>query len=235
MNTHPNNFQKHGHTSSELEILKKYKDENIHPEYFGLSKLPYNYFVTIKESTNNHLFCGAGRNSESFRKMACGLFVDFFRRKLKLRSNELIWVACEEYGTSECGHVHILVSIFKKKPRDFLGSNNWSEFKLPAYGSLRFDIVVQSVGQSTSEQKNVVSYFCKKEYGYPEKMFWFSDGFLKMFQKHAMLLRLNKNYYDNKIHAWQSRDMEFLIGSHKDIDSDKCVDVEEMARLTLTA
>jgi len=229
MNTHPNNFQKHGYASSELKILQKYKDENIHPEYFGLSKLSYDNFVTIKESTNNHLFCGTGRNSESFRKMACGLFVDFFRRKLKLRSNELIWVACEEYGPSECGHVHILVNILKKKPRDFLGSNNWSEFKLPACGSLRFDIVVQSVGQSISEQKKIVSYFCKKEYGYIEKMFWLSDVFLKMFQRRAVLSGLNNNYPHNQLHAWQRQDMEFLIGSPKDIDPHKRVGVAEVA------
>jgi hypothetical protein len=161
-----------------IEMMKFYEENNLHPEYYALSKLSYNYFITIKETTDNGLFTAIGGNAESFRIETVNSFMNYFRSRLRLRAKEIVWVWCEEYGISQCGHVHILVKILKEERRDVVEMADCSEFRLPKYKSLLFDIDVQSIGNSTNDQEKVVSYFCKKEARYKEKKFLFSPKFI---------------------------------------------------------
>jgi hypothetical protein len=160
------------------QLFDEYRLANINPEYYRLSQLSYDHFITIKEHSNNRLFSGTNGKAESFRKMTAGRFCSFFRIKLGLRGKDLIWVTREEYGMSQNGHMHILVKILKGSKKYNVSQIDWSAFNLTDFKTLNFDIDVKKIGETDADQKKVVSYFCKKEHTFGGELFNFSNMFI---------------------------------------------------------
>ena len=120
-------------------------------------------------------------------------FMNSLRVKLGISNREFIWVACEEFGFTEAGHLHVMFSFdyLKEKERmeklkitDFAEDGEfWKQGKESInYISKTLRIDPRKVNfhwQPTWENKGLVGYFCKKERNRGAKVFEFSDYWKK--------------------------------------------------------
>lgn len=188
-----------------LEALKKtpsgfrtYEPKKpVHPYAATLQKTDWMGLLTLKLHSLSYSKDDHGGYGRKNRFDFLDLFMENLRnRKFRLKESEFNWVACEEFGNSGKGHVHVLFSFdyLKAKERaDKIPKFDFSEEKGDFYRetleSVHFFWRKLSKNHSGVdfhwsplwENEGLVNYFCKLEDGREEKNFKFSKYWAKSF------------------------------------------------------
>jgi hypothetical protein len=171
-----------------LAEQKTYNPNNeVHAYASTLQKTEWMGLLTLKLHSRAYSkddFHGLGRKN---RFDFLDLFMENLRnRKFRIKESEFKWVACEEFGISGDGHVHVLFSFdyLKSKGReDKIPKIDFSEekgqFFREALESANFFWRKLNKNHSTVdihwrpmwENEGLVNYFCKLEDGRPDKEF----------------------------------------------------------------
>jgi len=174
-----------------FERMKYVPNNGVHPYEHTLKEFDWVGMLTLKLYADSYTKDDRGglgrRNRFNFVKS----FMNNLNSKwLHLKSSDFNWVACEEFGISGVGHVHILFSFdhLKAKGReDKIPKFDFSEEK-----GLFFEKVLESANfamgklaknksngcldwKPTWENEGLVDYFCEFEDGREEKRFKSSD------------------------------------------------------------
>lgn len=111
------------------------------------------------------------------------------RRSLKLRQNEFLFFGSTEFGSTERGHLHLLLSFdglrTKGKTELVEKTNSLMPISVEILSAEvfrdRLRIGCESVAPAAKDQRLLLSYVCKKEAGHEYKHCFFS-GTPKEFQ-----------------------------------------------------
>lgn len=151
--------------------------KNTHPEYFRLQKLQYDWHLILYAHDEKDFFTSKAEAAQNYREGIVRDYMVRLQRHLKLRGNQMIFVASNEYGAAGLGHVHILISFDplrqagkKDKERSCKRIISkkaelvWNEMKSQMMKpSIQLKVV--SVNRRATDQRKVLSYVLKVENG----------------------------------------------------------------------
>jgi hypothetical protein len=172
----------------------------VHPEFYALNEYEWMGLMTLKFYSYSH--SKEKHESQDNRLIYVEEFMNNIRIKLGISDREFIWCACEEFGFTEIGHIHIIFSfdyLQEKNRMDKIQINDFSdngEFSKQAKESVSFvtkklkmkpesiNFHWTRIDRTTMwDNKKVVSYFCKKETNRGDKYFVYSKFFKKIKSK----------------------------------------------------
>ncbi len=169
---------------------KSHELKELHPESCRLKDFDWQGMITLKfhssSYSKNDLRGIGSKNRFAFVEA----YMNNLRNKFRLSDREFIWVACEEFGKSGMGHVHIIFSFdyLRRKHRadkipriDFSESGHFPHEANEAkdYICRRLQIQNKSVDVKWSTQyhnEGLVNYFSKVEFDKHEKFFLWSPN-----------------------------------------------------------
>ena len=173
-----------------LELKNFEPKKPVHPYASTLQKTDWMGLLTLKLHSKGYSKDDLGGQGRKNRFDFLDLFMENLRnRKFRLKESEFKWVACEEFGISGDGHVHVLFSfdyLMAKEKRSKIPKIDFSEekgeFFREALESANFIWRKLNKNHSTVdihwspmwENEGLVNYFCKLEDGREEKHFKFS-------------------------------------------------------------
>jgi hypothetical protein len=162
----------------------------IHPYSYALRKHKWMGLLTLKLHDRAYSMDDSHRVGQKNRFEFLKLVMkNLCNRKFRVKESELNWFACQEFGISGQGHVHVIFSFdhLKAKARaDKIPKIDFSEERgeffnevLETVNTLWMDLgkSAQSVDLDWSpmwENDGLVSYYCKLEDGREDKEFIFS-------------------------------------------------------------
>ena len=159
-----------------------------HPEAFPLKTFHWEGMITLKFLSYSYFKDDRGGEGRNNRMRFLDSFMFNLRGKFKLSEKDFQWVAAEEFGISDNGHLHVLFSFDAlrakgredKIPKTEFAKNG--EFQQIAEESKGF--VCQKLGLKPStvdfhwsektKNEGLVDYVCKIEFGRAEKFFKWS-------------------------------------------------------------
>ena len=163
----------------------------VHPYASGLKNTEWMGMITIKfydyQFFNGHKH-GEGR--ENRFKFAGDLMKNLCCKAFKIKESCLKWVACDEFGEKDHGHVHIIFSFdyLKSKGRvdkipkiDFSDEKGEFFVKMNESANFLWEKLKKKVGKldvhwkPMDENDGLVNYVCKIKFECEEKSFKFSD------------------------------------------------------------
>lgn len=162
---------------------------NTHPEHHFFQQFRYDTHLMFYCHDETNAFSKPTEVKDSFREGITRDFLNRVRCKLGLRDTELIFLACSEYGKTNVGHVHVLISL------DPLRRNERSTRKL-ALAQERLNkavadvesemfkdaikVTIKTIGSQTSDSTDCLTYVCKIEPGHSYKSFFHPKWFKAM-------------------------------------------------------
>lgn len=172
------------------EKMEPHKDSRknlTHPEHDTLSKIEWDFFITIHPLIENSLLCFKSERGEREREKLLRDFLRFLRAGLKLREKDLFWVGTsEQCGKGGIPHVHALLKLRSEKAKKcLLQVSKLAEncFEKMSTNSRPLDFRVDRVGRSQDDFDRVASYLAKRDGERGEKSFWFSTWFDAKFKE----------------------------------------------------
>lgn len=160
----------------------------VEPEFYRLQDFKWLGLITLKfhsYALSKDDSAGEGqRNRHNFLIK----FMDNLTSKFRLKDGDFNWCACEEFGFSSKGHIHVIFSfdyLRTKKREDKIPRFDFSEkgqFYQECLESVkyvsRFSLVdpksVDFHWRIGWQHMGLVAYFCKKEFGWRNKQFYYS-------------------------------------------------------------
>jgi hypothetical protein len=163
----------------------------VHPEFFSLNSFEWQGLLTLKFHSCSY----SKDNHKGHQKRLDFLneFMNSLRIKLGISDREFIWVACEEFGFTGAGHLHVMFSFDYLKGKNRMDRVKISDFSENGQffqeGRESVDFISRKLNLNPKsvdfhwrpmwENRNLVSYFCKVEFDREEKHFDFSDFWKK--------------------------------------------------------
>jgi hypothetical protein len=171
--------------------LNNSRFNGVHPDFITLNEFEWLGLLTLKFHSYSH--SNDDHNGHKNRLDFAKEFMDNLRIKLGISDRELNWIACEEFGFTGTGHLHVLFSFdyLKEKNRmdkikisDFSESGEFFQAGMESviFVSQELKLDPRSVDfhwRPMWENEGLVSYFCKKEFNREGKHFEYSEGFKK--------------------------------------------------------
>ena len=162
----------------------------VDPYAFTLQKFQWLGLITLKFHSLSYSkddFRGDGRKNR-FDFLA-HFMENLSNTKFRIKPSELNWVACEEFGFSGAGHLHVLISFdyLKQKGRedkipkfDFSENGQFYQEGREAVGFVCRKLRVNPSSVDFNwrpmwKNEGLVNYFSKNEFGRVEKFFRFSQ------------------------------------------------------------
>ena len=166
----------------------------VHGYFFILQDYEWLGLLTLK--FHSHYYSKDDRRGEGRKNRFnfINQLMDNLRIKLGISNREFNWFACEEFGFTGDGHIHVLFSfdyLEKKNRMDKVKISDYSEFgHFYQEGRESVNFVSKKLGlnpksvdfhwRPTSENKGLVNYFCKLEFGREDKYFSYSKYWGKL-------------------------------------------------------
>jgi len=158
----------------------------LHPEAHALKAYEWQGLLTLKFYRND--------SGKDMRVRFLEGLMENLRVKLGISDREFNWVACNEFGSDNCEHLHVIFSfdyLRDKKRMDRLKISDFSEkgqFFVQGEESVGYICRKMQLKRTTvdfqwepkSENEGLVGYFCTEEYGIMDKIFIFSKFWEKM-------------------------------------------------------
>lgn len=158
------------------------KKREISSYFDAFSETDWEGMITIK--FYEFAFSRDGDLARSKRRYFLDHFMGNLKSRIKIPNNDFQWIACEEFGASGVGHFHVLFSLENLSQRiiNNIKITDFSEngdFLSKLRESARF-VCGKSADMPQKldihwsqrwENIGLVGYFCKIEYGRPEKHF----------------------------------------------------------------
>lgn len=158
----------------------------IHPEAHTLKAYEWQGLLTLKFYRND--------SGKDMRVQFLEKLMENLRVKLRISDREFNWVACNEFGSDSCEHLHVIFSfdyLRDKNRMDKLKITDFSEkgqFFAQGEESVGYICREMQLKRTTvdfhwrpkSENEGLVAYFCKEENGREDKIFIFSKFWKKM-------------------------------------------------------
>jgi hypothetical protein len=166
------------------ETMEPHKDSRknlTHPEHDTLSKIEWDFFITIHPLAENSALFFKSERGEKEREKLLRDFFRFLRAGLKLREKDLFWVGTsEECGKGGIPHVHALLELRSeraKQCRENVEDAAQHCFREMSTNSRPLDCRLDPVKPTEESFDRVASYLAKRDGGREEKSFWFSTWF----------------------------------------------------------
>jgi hypothetical protein len=162
--------------------MSKLLPENTFPEFHFYQRFTYAWHLIFYDH-NEKGYCSI-RSEKDYTKRE-GVARDFLnrlQRRLGLRHKEMIFFASTEFGKFQKGHFHVLISFDRLHGKGAFDKIESSNASMPfSVEELRKHMFPKSmkikcipVRSSEENQRNVLSYVCKKEGGHDYKHFFAS-------------------------------------------------------------
>lgn len=188
-NSQESDIWKLPHTTS--QGLRTYSPRGeIHPYSYALRNHNWMGLLTLKLHDRSYSMDDSHRVGQKNRFEFLKLVMkNLCNRKFRVKESELNWVACEEFGISGQGHIHVLFSFdyLKAKGRaDKIPKIDFSHEKGEFFNELleTVNTLWKKSGKNAQsvdlhwcpmwENDGLVSYLCKLEDGRDDKVFLFS-------------------------------------------------------------
>jgi hypothetical protein len=180
--------------------LRTYDPDNLrfnglHSYYYTLEKYEWLGLLTLKFHTRSFSMDDDKGEGRKNRLRFLKKFMENLRGvKLGIAEREFNWFACEEFGFFGNGHLHVIFSfdnLREKERMDKLKISDFSENgqffeqgrESAAHACVKMGLNPQKVDfhwRPMWENKGLVRYFCKEEFGIKDKTFDFSKFWEKM-------------------------------------------------------
>lgn len=164
--------------------MKPHRDirENlVHPEHETLSKIEWDFFLTIHPLAEHSVLVYKSAIGERERERLLRDFFRLLRGRLKLRDKDLYWVGTsEEEGKGGIPHVHALLKLRSARAKSCLhkvGEVAERCFLEMSSSARPLDCRLDPVKSTAESYDRVASYLAKRDGERKEKSFWFSAWF----------------------------------------------------------
>ena len=175
-----------------------FKYNGTEPEFLRLQDFNWLGLMTLKFHSQSYCKDDYRREGEKNRFGFLAEFMDNLTSKFRIKKGEFNWYACEEFGFSGDGHLHVIFSFdhLKTKGRedkipkfDFSENDQFYRECVESVGwvSQKIGVSARSIDfhwRPQWENTDLVGYFCKKEFRSEPKRFKFS----KYWEIHENLL-----------------------------------------------
>lgn len=157
--------------------MTEFLPPNTIPEFHFFQRFSYDWQLVFYSHDETNPFSSGSEAANNRRERLARDFMNRLQRRIGLRQKEMLFFASTEFGKSEKGHLHVLISFdgLRDKGRgDKIDSSN--ALINAAVNETREEMFPDSlkigcdpVGTSEQDQRAVLSYICKKEPGHEYK------------------------------------------------------------------
>jgi hypothetical protein len=158
---------------------------NTVPEFYALHQFTYDWHLVVYSHNEGSSFASRSEAAYTKREGLARDFMNRLQRRLGLRQKDLFFLGVTEFGDTQKGHLHLLLSFDGLRKKGRLDKIASSEVAMKAVVSQaskemfrdRLKVDCETIRSSDDDQRRMLSYVCKKEFGHDYKHCFMSNWF----------------------------------------------------------
>lgn len=169
-------------TIEENKIMNILLPPNTIPEFHYFQRFRWDWHLVFYCHNENDPFVNKRESAFTLRENLTRDFMIRLQRRLGLRAKEIVFFASTEFGITQRGHLHVLLSLdrlrsklaFTKISNSNLIMNSAVDEAREEMFQRRLKINCELISPCEEGQTDILSYVCKNEFGHEYKHCFYS-------------------------------------------------------------